>query len=170
MNSPRFQLLDVVALVAAGEDTPQGTVTQVRRYDDGRFTYVIAPLGPVDIATVFEERDLAPTDRRREASEFTTIGAFHIRDVVRVSTSSAHEEVAGKLGTVMRGGGSDADRVLVWVDDLEEVWMLPQEELEGTGERKAPERRTRTTSLGVSQSGDVRGSEDYEVLDDVAYL
>jgi hypothetical protein len=167
MTSPRFHLLDVVTVASAADREPFGAVTQVRRYDDGSYRYVVAPLDPEDVATVFDESDLTPTGHRAKVSEFTMIGGFHYGEVVRIRNATALAEVAGKSGTVV-GGAPKGETIAVSIAD--EVWSLLPTDLEATGQRVQRERPKRGSSLRVGRGGDLLGSDEYEVLEGVAEL
>ena len=167
--NPRFRLLDVVV---AWPDAPndvsrKGTVIQVRQYEATRFVYTVAPLDPNEVATVFDEDDLVPTTERSAAETFTTFGRFRTRDIVRVSSTSPTTEVAGRTGVVHGGWPDDDSWLLVWIDDLEEVWAIAATDLIPTGNRLPPGGRRTAHSLKVSQEGAVLGSDAYVVLEDV---
>lgn len=168
MSNPRFRVLDVVSLAGAPAES-WGTVTEVRRYRNGQVRYCVSRMAPDGVGTIFDEGDLGSTGLRANLSEFRIIGGFSQGAVVKVRSTSALVEIAGKSGIVV-GGSAGAESIGVLIDDLGHVWCVPPSDLEATGQERREKRPKRATSLRIDQAGGLLGSDEYEVLEDVSDL
>lgn len=170
-KEPLFHVLDVVDVQSEWTAPGRGIVCQVRSYPDGTFRYSVGSLiVDSDVGGIYDEQDLRSTGERSPAEPFTTFGSFRIRDVVRISETSLIPEVAGKLGVIEGCTADDERELFVWVEELEELVVLPANDLVATGQRRTPLGPRPAMSSKVSPSGDVLGEESYLVLEDVKDL
>ena len=171
MPEPRFAILDIVSVVggyARGQGR-RGVVMQVRRYPDGRHLYSIGWMSDGETGGLYPEEWLAVTGQRSRLEDHRGPSALKIREVVRIGPNAA-EPIRGKLGHIDAGPASASDdQYAVWVDDIGEEWMVSERDLEPTGQRLPAPQPGPASSLRVSESGDLIGSESYIVLDELEW-
>ena len=169
MPEPRFAILDIVTVVDGhGPDTGRrGVVIQVRRYPDARYVYGVGWMSDGETGGLYPEEWLATTGQRSKMEDHQHPGTFQIREVVRIGANAA-EAIRGKLGHVRAGpaGGAD-DQYAIWVDDPGEEWMVSGADVEPTGQRLPAPQPSLASSLRVSESGELIGSESYFLLDEL---
>jgi hypothetical protein len=168
---PKFRVLDEVVPAGETEKPTRLAITSVRRYRDGSHRYSIAAVNaPGDEREgLYDEEELSGTGSRSDLEAFAPPGAFTVRDIVIVSASHPDPDIAGEEAEV--DNWTDDGQYLVWVPAREHVWGVEACYLEATGRRLSPpERRRPVTSLQVSTSGSVLGSEDYLIVEDIEDL
>lgn len=176
MSKPRFNVLDVVEVrdIAVFREQAlvgrRGSVTQIRRYEDGRYRYSIGSRDE-DVGGIYDEESLKPTGEREDASFYLLPGPFQERDVVSVSDAISDRELAGREAVIDGSYVEDRDglQLGIWIDELGRGFVVPVGMLRSTGERRPPEPLGRTgTSSRVSTDGDFLGTESYVIIDEIS--
>jgi hypothetical protein len=165
----QFAILDI--LTVSGGDTAdrgrQGVVMQVRRYPDDKHVYSLGWMSDGETGGLYPEEWLETTGRRSSLEHHQSPGAFKIREVVRISPNGP-DPIRGKQGHVDAGPASESDdQYAIWVEGMDEEWMVSETDLEPTGQRLPPPQPGPRSSLRVSVSGELLGRESYVVLDDL---
>lgn len=80
---------------------------------------------------------------------------LNIYEEVKVSNTSKELEIAGKIGVVFNDPGVEDEYVTVFVNDLEECWMVSIQDLQSTGRQFKYEDFYDGTSITVSNKGDI---------------
>src|SRR5260370_28546037 len=116
---------------------------------------------------LYPETWLETTGQRSRLEDHQSPGLFKIREVVRIGPNGP-DSIRGKLGHVDAGPASASDdQYAIWVDGLDEEWMVSETDLEPTGQRLPTPPPGPASSLRVSVSGELLGRERYVVVDDL---
>src|ERR1700694_52980 len=78
-------------------------------------------------------------------------------------------ELRGKGGVICGAGENvDPSSYGVWIRDLKKVFMVDGQDITSTGQREPPQPIPRTAkSTCVGEDGEVRGQDEYVVLDEI---
>ena len=176
---PKFAVLDVVAIgdhaapVEQGLSGRRAVITQIRRYDEGRYVYGVGGFeDDSEVGGLYPEEWLRATGERASPDLFAVPGPFDVRDVVQIAADSEVREAAGRRAVLTDAYTEDPETgellLCVWIDELGEVFTIAPAELSRTGERRPPRPRGRVAhSTAVGAAGEIIGASSFVIVDEI---
>jgi len=161
-STTHFHVLDRVLVTdGLGLSGQVGVVTQVRRYSEGD-TYFRYSVNLGDEGVILDHANLQPTNQREPIETYLPPGNLYPWDEVEV-----RDEGSVRHG-VIDGWAFQDGRVkyAVWLPSVGEVEICSEDALVKTG-RSQMRRSGPANSERVSESGQLEGADQYEIVEDI---
>jgi hypothetical protein len=176
MNEPCFAALDVVELAehslgaGVGAAGDHGIITEIRRYNDGRYVYSVGSFeDDAEFAGLYPEESLRPTGQKAPIETFRMPRPFMHREIVRISNDYEYPDGAGRTGVLDWWTEAPANGevvLLVWVEDVGELFVVPPPQCTGTGQQRPHKPRGRVSRNAI-KGADGEPIDWFVVVDEI---